>query len=73
MPVRRTVKRNLTGTERMQCEGRDSDKPLFQEDLHLIVVEALHTLAIQKAVHYLHTPIKPDLHAGDAHGLLCLP
>ena len=29
----------------MQREGRDSDKPLFQEDLRFTGAEALHTLA----------------------------
>lgn len=72
MPIRKTVKRKLTGTERMQCEGRDSDKPLFQEDLHFTGAAALHTLAVQKAVHYLHTPMQPDLHT-DERGLPCLP
>ena len=55
MPIRKMVKRKLTGTERMQCKGRDSDKPLFQENLHFTVDRSSSHFSNSKKVHYLHT------------------
>ena len=74
MPIRKMVKRKLTGTERMQCKGRDSDKPLFQENLHFTVDRSSsHFSNSKKGSLPPYMSIKPDLHTGDERGLLCLP